>query len=70
VTADLIIPNAIVPYIKTVFENIRATPVVWIPVENNELTDPFMTYGFYKNFRVVVPYPTHSTATLEIEGLT
>jgi len=70
VTADLVIQNALLPYLKTVLENIRATPVVWILTEDTNLADPFLTYGFYKNFKVVVPYPDYCTATLEIEGLT
>ncbi|CUI04671.1 hypothetical protein BN2497_4119 [Janthinobacterium sp. CG23_2] len=31
--------------------------------------EPFITYGFYKDFSMVVAYPQHHLCNLEIEGL-
>jgi len=29
-----------------------------------------IVYGFYKSFEITIPYPTASSCSLEIEGLT
>ena len=49
--------------------NLRATPCVWVGVEDDEL-EPLTVYGFYKDFQVEVAYPTVAMCSLEIEGLT
>lgn len=67
-SCDLIISNALVDDLRKALTTYRATPVVWVGTDN--LLSSLTVYGFYKSFRIVVQYPTHSTCTLEIEGLT
>jgi hypothetical protein len=67
---DVIIENAFVGYLKQTLEDYRATPVVCIPTEVSDLQGPFLTYGYYRTARTVVPYPNHSILTIEWEGLT
>lgn len=53
-----------------VFRNlalIRSTLVVWVGSEDY---GSLIVYGFYKDFSIVIPYPTISECSLEIEGLT
>lgn len=45
----------------------RATPLVWVAAEDYS---SLIAYGFYKSFDVVIPGPTVSSCSLEIEGLT
>lgn len=45
---------------------IRAIPVVWV---GSDLYASMIVYGFFKDFGIVIPYPTMSTCSLEIEGL-
>lgn len=49
--------------------DLRATPCVWVGVEDAEL-EPLTVYGFYKDFQVEVAYTLVSLCSLEIEGLT
>jgi hypothetical protein len=70
VPLDIIIDNAAIAYLKRTLEDYRATPVVCVPTEAPDLAGPFLTYGYYRTARVVVPYPNHSILTIEWEGLT
>lgn len=47
---------------------LRATPAVYIGCEAAGY-EPMIVYGFYKDFSIDVPYPTHQLCSLEIEGL-
>lgn len=49
--------------------DLRATPCVWVGVEDAEL-EPLTVFGFYKDFQVEVSYPQAALCSLEIEGLT
>ncbi len=67
---DVVIENTYLGYLKQTLEDYRATPVVCIPTEADNLVGPLLTYGFYKSARTVVSYPNHSILTIEWEGLT
>jgi hypothetical protein len=45
----------------------RATAIVWI---GSILYPSMITYGFFKNFSMTIPYHDYSTCSLDIEGLT
>jgi hypothetical protein len=49
--------------------DLRATPCVWVGVDDDEL-DPLTVYGFFKDFQIEVAYPTTALCSLDIEGLT
>jgi hypothetical protein len=67
---DVVIDNAVIAYLKQTLEDFRATPVVCVPTEATDLAGPFITYGYYRTAKTVVPYPNHSILTIEWEGLT
>jgi hypothetical protein len=47
---------------------LRATPCIYIGSDQVGY-EPMITYGFYKDFGIAVPYPNHHLLTIEIEGL-
>lgn len=49
--------------------DLRATPCVWVGVEDDAL-EPLTVYGFFKDFQIEVAYPQAALCSLEIEGLT
>jgi hypothetical protein len=55
--------------VQRVLSDLRATPAVWIGVEDGAYL-PLTVYGYYKDFSIEVSYPTTSYCSLEIEGLT
>lgn len=48
---------------------LRATPVVWLADEGTGL-EPLIAFGFYRDFKLQVAFPTVSFYDLEIEGMT
>lgn len=67
---DVMVDNSLLAYTKLVLETYRATPVVWIPTEVENLASAYLTYGYMRTARVVTSYLEYSILTLEIEGLT
>jgi hypothetical protein len=49
-------------------EQLRATPVVWVADKTGDIT-PLTVYGFYRDFSLVVDYPSGGIYELEIEGM-
>lgn len=48
--------------------SLRATPCIFIGADQVGY-EPMITYGFYKDFGIAVPYVHHHLLTIEIEGL-
>lgn len=63
----LTIENTQIDAFQSFMASLRTTPCLWIGNENYSST---YIYGFYKDFDVVINYPTFSECNLEIEGLT
>lgn len=61
------VANAIVDELAKILAEYRATPVLYIGSEDFTST---WIYGFYKDFSLVIAYPTESICNLELEGLT
>ena len=70
VTLEMVANNARINFIQNTFEENRATAVVYIPTEVEDLADPYLTYGFFNRFSLVTRYPSHSIINVEIIGLT
>lgn len=51
-----------------VLSDLDAVPVVWIGTDAAGY-EPLIIYGFYRDFSIVVSYPTKSLCSIEIEGL-
>lgn len=54
--------------IFTKLASIRATPAIYIGVADAGF-EPFLVYGWYKSFDIVVEYPDYHLLNIEIEGL-
>lgn len=54
--------------VSALLESLRATPVVWIG-DNDATISALTVYGWYKDFSLVVDYPTYGIYSLEIEGM-
>lgn len=63
---DSIIENSVLDQLVNTLTDLRATPVVY---EGSDSFGSSLVYGFFKDFDVVVPRPTSSVVTIEIEGL-
>lgn len=64
---ELFLDAAEVDQLQNFLASIRATPVLWVGSNDYESTAIF---GFYKDFDILINYPTHSDCELQIEGLT
>jgi hypothetical protein len=64
---DLLIDSAEIDPIQELLADIRATPVLFIGATQYDST---VIFGFYKQFDVLISYPTYADCQLEIEGLT
>lgn len=63
----LLLQSNFVDEFQRLMAQYRATPLVWIVSDRYDST---LVYGFYRDFDVVISYPTHAECSLEIEGLT
>lgn len=63
----LFIESGEVDVLQTTLTELRAKPCLWIGSNSYESTTVF---GFYKNFDILISYPSHADCELEIEGLT
>lgn len=63
---EFTLENSRIDYVASKLSAIRATPVIW--VASDEYSS-MIVYGFYKDWGVSIPYPRHSEASLNIEGL-
>lgn len=64
---SFMVENADVDVLQANLAYLRATPAVYIGGGNFDSTT---IYGFFKDFDVVIQYPTMSECQIEIEGLT
>jgi hypothetical protein len=70
VPIEVYILNDHLRFLKKTLEDYRATPVVCIPTEVENLLGSLIVYGYYKRAQTVVKYPNYSLLTIEWEGLT
>lgn len=66
-TFTLRLPAAQVDMTLRLLSDLRATPCLWIATT---LYEGATIFGFYKEFDVLISYPTYSDCSLDIEGLT
>jgi hypothetical protein len=68
IALNLMFPNSQLNKVRGVLKSLRSTPCGWIgaDVDGFEVLD---TFGAYRNFNIVVSYPTTSLCSIEIEGL-
>lgn len=68
-TAKVIVPKANFARVDRKLSDLRATPVVWITSEDEQLS-PLVAFGFAKSFNTELAYTWHYLCSLEIEGMT
>lgn len=66
--ANVRIDSAYYGEVHAKLESLRATPVLWIGDDTGDI-EPLTVFGFYKDFSLVVDYPTAGIYSLEIEGM-
>lgn len=65
------LPKAQVRRVAALLADLRATPCLWIGVEDD--TDsyaPLVVFGWYRDWQIEVAYARESLCSLEIEGMT
>lgn len=68
IEVDCYIDNHRLDYLKSMLNDLRATPVVWF--DETSSYQSLIVYGFYKDFNIAISYPLQSLCSLSIEGLT
>ncbi len=63
----MLIESGEVDSMQSFLARVRAVPCLWIGSNSIEAT---VVYGFYKNFEILISYPSHADCEIEIEGLT
>jgi hypothetical protein len=51
-----------------VLASLRATPCIYVGIDA-EGFEPLLQYGWFRDFSILIPYPSHHICSLEIEGL-
>lgn len=64
----LLVLNTKLNYISKTLENLRATPTVYIAVDD-PIYGGTIVYGFLKDWNIEINYPNHSMINLEVDGL-
>ena len=67
-SCDLFFEHSELKDIYQFFADVRATPTVWIPSEN-EMYDATIVYGFYKDFNIESRDYSGCYCSLEVEGV-
>lgn len=69
-SGQVLVENGQLNRIKRLLRELRATPCLWIGVDDEKYTETLVVYGWYRQHRIAIAYPEHSLVDLEIEGLT
>lgn len=65
---NLMVPNTRLNYISKILENLRATPTVYIAVDDPKYGGT-VVFGFLKDWNIEISYPNHSMLSIEVDGL-
>ena len=63
---DIDIDNTNLSFVQRLFQDIDSVPCVFI---GNPEMEELIVYGFYKDFKATISFPTVSKCTLRVEGL-
>lgn len=64
----LLVANTRLNYVSSVLQNLRATPTVYIGVDDSRFQGTII-FGFLKDWNIEISYPNHSAISIEVEGL-
>jgi hypothetical protein len=68
-STQVVVENTTLRRIYQLLATLRATPCVWIGVDDLDTFTPMLVYGYYRDWSVDIAYLSHSICTLEIEGM-
>lgn len=68
-SAQVLIENLQLNRVQRLLYDLRATPAVWLGVDDETFEEPMTVFGFYRDFQTTIAYPKQSLCSLEIEGL-
>ena len=66
-SCDILIESVSIADIQNLLASYRTTLLVWIGSEDYP---SLIVYGFFKDFNIIIGYPTFAICSLEVEGLT
>jgi hypothetical protein len=69
-SGQLLVVNGQLNSIKRTLRDLRATPALWVGVDDDTYRELLVVFGWYRSHRIAINYPNHSLIDLEIEGLT
>jgi hypothetical protein len=69
-SGQLLVGNGQLNSIKRTLRDLRATPALWIGIDDDTYRELLVVFGWYRSHRIAINYPDHSLVDLEIEGLT
>jgi hypothetical protein len=69
-SGQVLVENGQLNSIKRKLRQIRATPTLWVGIEDETFRETLVVFGWYRQHRIAISYPGHSLIDLEIEGLT
>lgn len=69
-SGQVFVQNGQLNRLKRLLRDLRATPCLWIGIDDDKYTEILVVYGWYRQHRIAINYPEHSLIDLEIEGLT
>jgi hypothetical protein len=68
-SCDVLIEKNSIADVQNILASYRATSLVWVASDDAILTS-LIVYGFFKDFSIVISYPTFAIMSVEVEGLT
>ena len=66
-TCEILVESFSISNVQSVLALYRSTAIVWVASED---IPALIIYGFYKDFSILISYPTFAICSLDIEGLT
>jgi hypothetical protein len=69
-SGQLLVGNGQLNSLKRTLRDLRATPALWIGIDDDTYRELLVVFGWYRSHRIAINYPDHSLVDLEIEGLT
>lgn len=66
-SCDILVESVSIADVQNLLASYRSTLLIWIGSEDYP---SLIVYGFYKDFNIVISYPTFAIMSLEVEGLT
>ena len=69
-SGQLLVGNGQLNSLKRTLRDLRATPALWVGIDDDTYRELLVVYGWYRSHRIAINYPNDSLIDLEIEGLT